>query len=324
MSRSIRPSRPSRPSRLLLVAATLVAALSLVAAAHAGNFRERVAQRLAERRGDAGGRTAPADVPPGVRVLRDIPYGNDPRQRLDVYVPGNGTTQAPVVFMVHGGGWKRGDKDMDSVVTNKVARWVPRGIVFVSVAYRMLPEANPQVQAQDVARALAYVQQHASAWGADGARTVLMGHSAGAHLVSLVEASPTWAAQAGAGPWLGMVSLDSGALDVPALMQAPHMPLYDEAFGDDPAFWLAVSPQQQLAPHRPPLLAVCSTQRTRSCEQSSAFVDKARASDTRARLLREDLSHRDINDELGLPGAYTDAVEAFMATLDPGLARRLR
>ena len=324
MSRPIGPSRPSRPSRLFLVAATLAAALSLVAAAHAGNFRERLAQRATERRGDAGGRMAPADVPPGVRVLRDISYGTDPHQRLDVYVPESGTTHAPVVFMVHGGGWRRGDKDMDSVVTHKVARWVPRGIVFVSVDYRMLPEANPQVQAQDVARALAYVQRHASAWGGDGARAVLMGHSAGAHLVSLIEASPTWAAQAGATPWLGMVSLDSGALDVPALMQAPHMPLYDEAFGNDPAFWLAVSPQQQLAPRRPPLLAVCSTQRTRSCEQSSAFVDEADASGTRARLLREDLSHREINDQLGDTGAYTDAVERFLATLDADLARRLR
>ncbi|NUS37766.1 MAG: alpha/beta hydrolase [Lysobacter sp.] len=318
-------SRPIRPSRLFLVAATLAAALSLVAVAHAGSFRERIAERLAVRRGSDAmtGRMAPATVPPGVRVLRDIPYGDDPHQRLDVYVPEHGASRAPVVFMVHGGGWKRGDKDMDSVVTNKVARWVPRGIVFVSIDYRMLPEANPQVQAQDVARALAYVQRHASAWGGDGERTMLMGHSAGAHLVSLIEASPGWAAQAGASPWLGAVSLDSGALDVPALMQPPHMPLYDEAFGSDPTFWRAVSPQQQLAPRRPPLLAVCSTRRTRSCDQSSAFVDSANASGTRAALLREDLSHREINDELGKPGAYTDAVEAFMATLDPDLAHRL-
>ena len=318
-------SRPIRPSRLFPVAATLVAALSLVAAAHAGSVRERIAQRLAERRGgDAAGRTAPATVPPGVRVLRDLPYGDDPHQRLDVYVPEHGASHAPVVFMVHGGGWRRGDKDMDAVVTHKVARWVPRGIVFVSVDYRMLPDAGPQVQAQDVARALAHAQKHASDWGGDADRFVLMGHSAGAHLVALVEASPAWAAQAGAGPWLGAVSLDSGALDVPALMQARHLPLYDEAFGGDPAFWRAVSPQQQLAPHRPPLLAVCSTRRERSCGQSAAFVAGADASGTRARLLREDLSHREINDTLGEPGAYTDAVEAFMATLDGDLARRLR
>lgn len=318
-------SRPIRPSRLFLVAATMAAALCLVAAAHAGSFRERIAQRLAERRGgDASGRMAPAGVPPGVRVLRDIPYGDDPHQRLDVYVPENATSHAPVVFMVHGGGWRRGDKDMDTVVNHKVARWVPRGIVFVSVDYRMLPEANPQVQAQDVARALAYVQRQASGSGGDGTRTVLVGHSAGAHLVALIEASPSWAAQAGATPWLGALLLDSGALDVPALMQTRHLPLYEEAFGSDPAFWRAVSPQQQLAPQRPPLLAVCSTRRTRSCEQSSAFVDSATASGTRAVLLREDLTHREVNDTLGEPGGYTDAVESFMATLDADLARRLR
>jgi len=113
-------------------------------------------------------------------------------------------------------------------------------------------------------------------------------------------------------------------LDVPALMQAPHLPLYDNAFGGDPTFWRAVSPQQQLAAHRPPLLAVCSTQRLRSCPQSTAFVDSPNASGTRAELLREDLSHLEINETLGEPGAYTDAVERFLASLDDHLARRLR
>jgi acetyl esterase/lipase len=310
-------SRPVRPSRLALVAATLVAALCLVAAAHAGPFG-RFGERLGARR------LAPATVPDGVRVLRDISYGNDAHQRLDVYVPATGTARAPVLLMVHGGGWKRGDKGMDAVVTQKIARWVPRGIVFVSVDYRMLPDADPRVQAQDVARALAYVQQHAAAWGGDGERVVLMGHSAGAHLVALLEASSTWATDAGARPWLGAVFLDSGALDVPALMQARHFPLYDDAFGSDPAFWRAVSPQHQLAPRRPPLLAVCSTQRQRSCEQSAAFVDAANASGTRAELLREDLSHLEINNTLGTPGAYTDTVERFLASLDTDLARRLR
>lgn len=314
--------RPVHPARLFLVAAIVATALSLVAAAHAGTIRDRIAQRLAERQG-ASARAAPATVPPGVRVLRDIAYGGDPHQRLDVYAPEAGTSRAPIVLMVHGGGWKRGDKDLDPVVTQKIARWVPRGIVFVSIDYRMLPEADPRVQAQDVAGALAYVQRHAGTWGGDEDRVVLMGHSAGAHLIALLEASPAWAAQAGASDWLGTVLLDSGALDVPALMEARHLPLYDEAFGSDPTFWRAVSPQQQLAPHRPPLLAVCSTQRTRSCGQSGAFVDTARHSGTRADLLREDLSHLAINKTLGEPGAYTDAVERFLATLDGELARRL-
>lgn len=305
--------RPVPPARLALVAAILAAGLCLVAAVHAGGLAQGVGAR----------RMAPATVPAGVRQLQNISYGSDPHQRLDVYVPETATSHAPIVFMVHGGGWKRGDKDMDAVVTNKISRWVPRGIVFVSIDYRMLPEADPRVQAQDVARALAYVQDHAGAWGGDRGKVVLMGHSAGAHLVALLEASPDWTAQAGARDALGTVLLDSGALDVPALMQAPHLPLYDETFGDNPAFWRAVSPQQQLVPRRPPTLAVCSTQRLRSCEQSAAFVGSARASGTRADILREDLSHLEINKTLGASGAYTDAVERFLASLDADLALRL-
>ena len=69
---------------------------------------------------------------------------------------------------------------------------------------------------------------------------------------------------------------------------------------------------------------MCSTQRLRSCPQSTAFVDSANASGTRAQLLREDLSHLEINETLGEPGEYTDAVERFLASLDDDLARRLR
>lgn len=50
-----------------------------------------------------------------------------------------------------------------------------------------------------------------------------MGHSAGAHLVSLINASPTLAQREGF-VRLGTVSLDSAALNVPVVMTAPHYP----------------------------------------------------------------------------------------------------
>lgn len=46
-------------------------------------------------------------LPSGVRVLRDIAYGNDPRQRMDVYLPREAKA-APVILMVHGGAWRLG------------------------------------------------------------------------------------------------------------------------------------------------------------------------------------------------------------------------
>jgi acetyl esterase/lipase len=265
----------------------------------------------------------PATLPPGVRVLRNLAYGGDPAQRMDVYLPAQGARHAPVIFMVHGGGWSRGDKAMRRVVQNKVARWVPRGFVFVSTDYRMLPGTRPIEQARDVARALAAAQARAAGWGADRDRFVLMGHSAGAHLVGLIAAKPALAFDQGARPWLGTVALDSAAINVVAIMQGPHLPLYDAAFGGDPAYWRAASPLQQLRTRGAPFLAVCSTRRHESCVQARNFAAKARGLHTRAQVLAEDLSHRQINEQLGLPGGYTTQVEAFLATLDPAVARRL-
>ncbi len=150
-----------------------------------------------------------------------------------------------------------------------------------------------------------------------------MGHSAGAHLIALLAARPELLAEAGARPPLGYVLLDSGALDVPAIMNARHLRLYDRAFGKNPADWLAASPMQQLQARMPPVLAVCSSRRATSCPQAHQFVDHAVALGGQATVLEEDLSHGEINANLGEDSAYTDAVEAFMAHLDPVIAVRL-
>src|SRR5262249_45272449 len=123
----------------------------------------------------------------GVERIPNVEYGKDPAQRFDVYVPKEmKNSGAPVIFMVHGGGWRRGDKRMPNVVANKVAHWVPRGVIVISTNYRMLPGADPYVQAEDVKLALWTAQEKAASWGGDRSKFIVMGHSAGAHLVALV------------------------------------------------------------------------------------------------------------------------------------------
>jgi arylformamidase len=81
-------------------------------------------------------------LPVGARVERDIAYGPDPAQRLDVYLPPH-AEHAPVIFMVHGGGWMFGDKDSSGVVANKAAHWLPSSYIVMSTNYRLSPSANP-------------------------------------------------------------------------------------------------------------------------------------------------------------------------------------
>lgn len=280
----------------------------------------------------AQARAAAATLPAGVQRIADVPYGADPLQRMDIYLPAHisstgapAATRASVIFMVHGGAWRTGDKAMSRVVQEKVARWVPKGFVFISVNYRLHPAVNMLQEAHDVATALAAAQSRAATWGGDASKFILMGHSAGAHLVSLINASPTLAQREGAWPWLGTVSLDSAALNVPAVMAAPHYAFYDEVMGSNPMFWTAVSPYHALAGAVPPFQLVCSTERPdHPCLQAQGMARRVQQLGSRAEVLPQELSHCEINAQLGLESAYTRAVEAFMASLDPVVAQRLR
>jgi arylformamidase len=262
-------------------------------------------------------------LPPNVRVERDVAYGTDPKQRFDVYLPAR-ASHAPVMFLVHGGGWRTGDKSGRAVVENKVARWTSAGFIVISTNYRLLPAADPIAQAEDVARAIATAQQRLPAWGGDPERIVLVGHSAGAHLVALLATDETLIAHQGARPVIGTLILDSAALDVETLMRQPHLPLYDAAFGMRPRYWRAASPYRQLGAGASPFLLVCSTLRRESCPEAAKFAKRARTLGVTAQVLQQPLSHRQINEQLGTAGAYTDSVEAFLQTLDYSLARALR
>jgi arylformamidase len=273
--------------------------------------------------------TMPAarDAPAMPAPMRDVAYGADPAQRFDIDLPVR-TADAPTVFYVHGGGWAFGDKAWQ--VDNKRARWTRAGAFFVSTNYRMRPVADPLQQARDVARALAEAQRVVARAGGDPDRFVLMGHSAGGHLIALLAARPDLAREAGARSWRATVLLDAGSVDVVATMTSPRgrIRLFRNAFGDDPAFWRAVSPMHQLDGPTAPILAVCASERRDSCTANRAFLGKAADFGTRTQLMEMPMSHGEINRLLGEDNAYTREVEAFVrtlprwTTLDPGRVSR--
>lgn len=254
--------------------------------------------------------------------LVDIAYGPAPEQRYDLYPAASGE-RSPVILMVHGGGWYRGDKDMGRVVDNKQAHWVPKGIALASTNYRMQPKAPPLEQARDVARALADLQAKAAEFRVDRDNIVLMGHSAGAHLIALLAARPELLAEAGARPPKAYVVLDSGALDVPEIMNARHFRLYDRAFGSNPADWTAASPYHHLRQATAPMMIVCSSRRSDACPQGRNFAAKAQSLGSRVEVLPLDMTHGAINYELGKEADYTAKVESFLASASPAFAERL-
>ena len=313
-------TRP-RHLRALVAAIALAGALPVLAQSEAAKPAPRRFERLRQAMAgdlDDGADTAKSAhaAPAGTRAIPDISYGADPAQRFDVYVSTNppaSVAPAPVIFFVHGGGWAFGDKSNHQVIDPKVAHWVAQGYVVISTNYRMLPTPVAQ-QAEDVAAAIGFAQSQAGLWGGDPKRFVLMGHSAGAHLVALIAAGARTTARPQ--PWRATVTLDSAALDVPAIMDNRHFGLYDRAFGSDPQKWAAVSPMAQLAHATAPLLAVCSSRRRESCPTSDRFAARANGLGGKVRVLREDLSHGDINATLGAPSDYTAQVDAFLKSVN--------
>jgi arylformamidase len=250
------------------------------------------------------------------KVLENIPYGDANKQKLDVYLPEN-SANSPIIFMVHGGAWRFGDKHNHKVVKAKVARWVNQGWIFISINYPMLPDSDPYQQAVDVAKALAYVQSHSPEWGGDTSKIIAMGHSAGAHLVSLVLTDPSLISISHGENLQGGILLDSAALDVSRLMSEDHPRLYDRAFGKNPNFWRKASAIEYLNSAVKPLLLVCSTLRSDSCPQAASFKQKAKNIGIEVQQLSVKLSHNQINATLGDDSRYTHDVETFIRNLDP-------
>lgn len=117
-------------------------------------------------------------------VQKDISCSSDnhSQKRLDIYKPSN-NNNSPVLIHIHGGGWKTGDKKVQRQHGNFYSS---HNIVFININYRLSPEVTHPLHVEDCAEAIAWVFKHLDELGGDKNRVFISGHSAGAHLTTLV------------------------------------------------------------------------------------------------------------------------------------------
>ena len=159
-----------------------------------------------------------------VQTAADIPYvdaddGND-KHKMDIYAP-QGAQGAPVVVFVHGGFWRAGDRHVYSSIVglygNVGTAMADNDVVTVIPSYRLFPEVqNVDEMLDDVATVVAWTRDHIAVHGGDPNKIILVGHSAGGHLVSLLASMPDALQKRGvdASVIKGVVAL-SGVYDVP-------------------------------------------------------------------------------------------------------------
>jgi acetyl esterase/lipase len=133
-----------------------------------------------------------------VKVTKDVEYydGADKdkvKHKLDLYLP-EGVKDYPVLFFVHGGAWVFGDRgDLFGMLYGGLAKvYAKQGIGVVVISYRLSPKVKHPEHVKDVARAFAWTSRNIGKYGGDARKIFVSGHSAGAHLVSLLTTDETY------------------------------------------------------------------------------------------------------------------------------------
>ncbi|TMU82874.1 alpha/beta hydrolase [Pseudomonas fluorescens] len=190
-----------------------------------------------------------------------IAYGDDPRQKLDVYVPHQPMPGAPVVVFFYGGSWNSGSRLDYSFVGEALAS---RGIVTVVADYRLYPQVRYPLFLQDGARAVAWTKAHIREFSGNPQRLYVMGHSSGGYNAAMLALDGEWLAAVGMSPkdlrgWIGLAGpYDFLPIENPEVRPVffwPDSPLQSQPInhvsrGAPPALLIAASKDDLVNPTR--------------------------------------------------------------------------
>ena len=243
------------------------------------------------------------------KIQRGIPYAEpkNERQMLDVYAPKKGKN-LPVVFWIHGGGWRAGDR---SSVQKKPQTFVAKGFVFVATNHRFFPNVTVKEMTGDIAKSIRWVHDHAEEYGGDPKSIFVMGHSAGAHLAALVCTDDRYLKAEGLPLSIikGCVPVDVSVYDIPKRLKesgvVPPAAKLKEVFGETNDGLREFSPVTHVAKgkHIPPFLILHVADRPETKAQAHWLADKLKDAGISAKVVAaEGTNHGTINTNLGKSG----------------------
>ncbi|GFQ01370.1 isoprenylcysteine alpha-carbonyl methylesterase icme [Phtheirospermum japonicum] len=115
------------------------------------------------------------------QIRRGIVYGDQPRNRLDLYVPKNSEGPKPVVAFITGGAWIIGYKAWGTLLGQQLAE---RDVIVACIDYRNFPQGTISDMVKDASQGISFVCNNIAEYGGDPNRVYLMGQSAGAHIAA--------------------------------------------------------------------------------------------------------------------------------------------
>lgn len=122
----------------------------------------------------------------GINIVRDVSYGTNERNVLDIHMGEEGVSELPSVIFFHGGGFVHGHKNIEGdLLHGNVANFFVRnGMIGINATYRLAPEATWPDGAVDVGQVVDWARENITAYGGNPKKIFLLGQSAGAVHVS--------------------------------------------------------------------------------------------------------------------------------------------
>lgn len=114
-------------------------------------------------------------------TLKNTPFG-DRDLHADVFLPKK-KGKYPALIMIHGGGWRAGDKSLQIPMAQMLAS---KGIVTICVEYQLSMEAKYPAAVQNIKSAIRWTRANAEKFGIDSDKIAVSGCSAGGQLAMLV------------------------------------------------------------------------------------------------------------------------------------------
>lgn len=129
------------------------------------------------------------EVPKGVIANRDVIYATLEKTKygkrdlhLDIFTPGKKGSY-PALILVHGGGWRAGNKFLQVPMAQMIAR---RGFVTVAVEYQLGLEAPYPAAVHNIKAAIRWIRANAEKYNINPDKIAISGCSSGGHLAALV------------------------------------------------------------------------------------------------------------------------------------------
>lgn len=219
-------------------------------------------------------KTVLSTITDDILVYKDVVYESfgSRKLHLDLFEPKIKSGKLPIVLIIHGGGWRTGDKKMEWPTAINLAQ---KGFIAATIEYRLSPEAKYPAAIHDLKSAVRWIRANHEQLGVNPNKIIVSGVSAGGELAAFLGATGDMKKFEGTGSNLKVSSKVNAVVDIDGILDFTHpaesnkdvdpekpsagKAWFGVSYAEDPSLWIEASPINYISQNMPPILFINSS-----------------------------------------------------------------